>query len=117
MDTNILDPIVHQKDLDYLKQQILEMQIIHLSTDQLELPDSVITKELPLIITDDPKTFFPGHSTFLISWPVFSTNKDLALIYEKTKCGLDCGGGQIYYFLKNDQGNWEKIGFIVTSFH
>jgi hypothetical protein len=117
VDTMLLDSKVDQADLDYIKQQILKPQILNLTANYLGLPDSVFTDVVPSIITDDPRTFFPDYSTYLISSPVFSNDKEFALIFEEKKCGLDCGGSQINYFIKNQQGDWEKIGFVAISLH
>lgn len=114
---DIIDSNINQEDLDYIKKEVFDINIRPLKTYQLNLHDSIFIIEKPTIIANRPETLFPDTSTYLISWPVFSRDGQFAMIYELKRCGLDCGGGQINFFMKNRDGDWEKIGSIITSLH
>ena len=116
-DLTILDIYVDQIELDYLKEQIIGQSTRKLLSNAINGLQSRITADYPAIIADNPSTLFPDSSTYLVSMPIVSQNGNFALVYERKRCGLDCGGSQVNYYVKNDQAEWEKIGFIITSLH
>ena len=112
-----LESIVNQTVLDDLREQVLKMESHDLIANKLELHDSILTDVIPVVNPGDTKTFFPEFRTYLISWPILSSQKNFTMIYVDNRCGLDCGGGEILLLRKTELNDWKPMGSITTRIH
>lgn len=111
------ESLVNQTVLDELREQVLMMESHHLIANKLERHDSILTNVIPVVSPRDNRTLFPKFSTYLISWPIVSSQNDFSMIYVDKRCGLDCGGGEIILFRKKELNDWKSIGSITTRIH
>ena len=110
--SDIVESILKKQDLEFMKSQLKKVDVKTLDTKKLTINKNYISvKNYVKTGTDN---IIPNDSTYHISWPIFSEDSKVAMIYIENYCGIDCGGGQLSIYEKDKNGVWKFVGAIGT---
>ena len=108
IDLNI-DTIFYENDYRYMKLQVEKF-------NESQFLNKNRLRRYRIHYTDSASKYqisFPSYSIYRVCLPLFSANKETALLYVEHFCGDDCAGGQLYILRKGNSGKWKSLASIL----
>ena len=102
-----VDKLLTDRDLAFMRKQITYLS----HTQKLDCKRLTIKADKFLKIDKTPKKkrLDPKYQTWKVMSPLLSIDRSVAILYIEKGCGMDCAGGELYVFKKQNNGKWAML--------
>lgn len=105
-----IDTVISEEQFKQLRKNVSSSSNLkRFSKEYLPLRSKFIFKDKDV---KESQNVFPDFSTYEISFPIFSDDGNIGVLYYEQYCGIECGGGQLNIYMKTKNRCWILIGAI-----